>query len=82
MIQKPFSPMEFTLERVPVLKMSLGELAAQRFTPAENFILSRIDGHKEVGAITRVAPINTLDALAIFKRLAERGVIEFAPARA
>ncbi len=76
------SPMEFTLERVPLLKMSLGELAAQRFTPAENFILSRIDGHKEVGAITRVAPINTLDALAIFKRLAERNVIEFAPARA
>lgn len=76
------SPMEFTLERVPVLKMSLSELAAQRFTPAENFILSRIDGHKEVGAITRVAPINTLDALAIFKRLAERNVIEFSPARA
>jgi len=76
------SPMEFTLERVPVLKMSLGDLAGQRFTPAENFILSRIDGHKEVGAITRVAPINTLDALAIFKRLAERGAIEFLPARA
>ena len=73
------SPVEFTLQRVPVLRMSLTDLASQHFTPAENFILMRIDGHKEVAAITKVAPLNTLDALAIFKRLAERKIIEFLP---
>lgn len=69
----------FTLERIPVLRMSLTDLADEHFTPAENFILMRIDGRKEVGAITKVAPLNTLDALAIFKRLAERKIIEFLP---
>ncbi len=75
------APMEFTLERVPVLKVSLEQLAGMHFTPAENFILARVDGAKEVGAITRVAPLATLDALAIFKRLAERRVIDFLPGR-
>lgn len=75
------APMEFTLERVPVLRVSIEELSGTPFTPAENFILMRIDGRREVSAITRIAPINTLDALAIFKRLAERKLIEFLPHR-
>ncbi len=86
MVQKAFGELKhtlvsdvFTIEHVPYLQKSLSELNNMTFTPQENYILSRVNGVNTVQAILRLSPIQELQALMIFKRLAKDGFIGFLP---
>ena len=86
MVQKAFAELKqtlvsdvFTIEHVPYLMRSLTELNEMSFTPQENYILSRINGQNTVQTILRLSPIQELQALMIFKRLAKDAYIGFLP---
>jgi len=86
MVQKAFAELKqtlvsdvFTIEHVPYLMRSLTELNEMSFTPQENYILSRINGQNTVQTILRLSPIQELQALMIFKRLAKDSYIGFLP---
>jgi hypothetical protein len=63
------------LDKVPALKKSLSALTQENFDPQEGFILSRVNGQWDVKSILKLIPIPEDDALLIFARLIERGVI-------
>ena len=46
-------------------------------TPQEKYLMSRIDGSRDVKAIIRVSPVRELDALKYFKRFVDSGYIAF-----
>ncbi len=70
---------DFTIEHVPYLKRTVTPLDEFNFTPQENYILSRINGFNSVQSIIRISPIQELQALMIFKKLAKDGLIGFLP---
>lgn len=69
----------FTIEHIPYLMRSMTELNEMTFTPQENYILSRVNGQNSVQAILRLSPIQELQALMVFKRLAKDGYVGFLP---
>jgi hypothetical protein len=64
------------LNKVPVLTIDLMSLTKQSFDPQEGFVISRVNGEWDVQSILKVCPMREDDALMIFSRLLERGVIE------
>lgn len=86
MIQKAYNEIkenlissDFTIEHVPYLKRTITPLDEFNFTPQENYILSRINGFNSVQSIIRISPIQELQALMIFKKLAKDNLIGFLP---
>lgn len=63
-------------EKTPKLLLSLMDLTKERFDSREGFVLSRINGEWDVQSILKIVPIPEEEALLIFARLIERGVIE------
>jgi tetratricopeptide (TPR) repeat protein len=68
---------EFSIEHVPYLRRALSDLNELSFTPQENYILSRVNGGTSVQSIIRISPIQEIQALMIFKKLAKEGLIGF-----
>lgn len=64
------------LDRVPVLRIGSMTLTQQVFDPNEGFVLSRINGQWSLRAILKLCHMPESDALAIFARLIERGVVQ------
>lgn len=63
------------LDRVPKLLVHISQLTSLNLSPEEGFILTRIDGSSTVGAILKVTPVATLDAMLVFYRLTQAGHI-------
>jgi hypothetical protein len=63
-------------DKVPALRVGAVALTRQSFDPQEGFVLSRINGEWSLGAILKLCPLPETEALTIFARLLERGVIE------
>jgi hypothetical protein len=63
-------------EKVPVLAVDLKTLTRENFDPQEGFVLSRVNGEWDVQSILKLCPMAEDDALLIFSRLLERGIIE------
>ena len=63
--------------RVPAVAKSFEEIAKMNFTPNEGFILSRVNGHWDIGSLIKISPIREPDALLIFYRLWKDGIIAF-----
>lgn len=63
-------------DKVPVARVGAVALTRESFDSQEGFVLSRINGQWNVGAIVKLCPMPEADALAILLRLLERGVIE------
>lgn len=62
--------------KTPHLKVGLEQLTKEKFDPQEGFVLSRVNGEWDVASILKLCPMGEDDALSIFARLIERGVIE------
>jgi hypothetical protein len=62
--------------QVPVLRRPIESLQAEKLSPQECFILSRVDGSWDVRSIVQVAPIREVEALRTLKRLRELAMIE------
>src|SRR5436190_12063536 len=62
---------------VPKLIASLDQLEQERRGPQEGFLLSRINGELDVGAILSVCPFREADSLRMIKKLMDAGIIGF-----
>lgn len=67
-------------DAVPLLARPLEELTTLPLGPAEGFILSRITGTADVRSIVQISPMKELEALLIFQRLRDAGIIRLRPA--
>jgi hypothetical protein len=63
-------------EAIPVLKVSLEEIAQMQLEPQEGFVLSRITGDWDVRSILKICPLGELEVLKIIKGFMDRGLIE------
>ena len=64
------------LDQVPVLLLDFKQLTTQDLDAQEGFVVSRVNGEWDVRSILKLCPMAEDDALMIFARLMERGVIE------
>jgi len=62
--------------KVPVLVRTMESLTAESLSPAEYFLLSRIDGTWDVKSIIQITPLREVDVLRTLKRMREKGFIE------
>ena len=62
--------------RVPALVRPLNELTAEKLTPEEGFLISRINGSWDLKSIIDISPLGEVEALRIMKRLKDRRFIE------
>jgi len=63
--------------KVPKVSRSLDEITQMNFSPNEGFILSRINGHWDIGSLIKISPIRETDAMLIFHKLWKDGIIAF-----
>jgi hypothetical protein len=63
--------------RVPRVCKPIEEITEMNFTPNEGFILSRINGHYDIGSLIKISPIREPDAMLIFYKLWKDGIIAF-----
>ncbi len=64
------------LEKIPLLTRDFAALTKENFDPQEGFVLSRVNGQWDVRSILKLCPMAEEDAILIFGRLLDRGVIE------
>lgn len=64
--------------RVPALAVPPSQLARLPLSAPERYLLSRVDGARDVGTIVRVAPLKEFDALAYFDRFHAQGWVTWA----
>jgi hypothetical protein len=64
------------LQKVPFLTRDLISLTREKLDPQEGFLLSRVNGQWDVRSILKLCPMGEEDALLIFARLLDRGLIE------
>jgi hypothetical protein len=62
--------------KIPVLKRPLESLMNEALSPAEMFLVSRVNGSWDLRAIVSISPLREVEALRALKRLRERGVID------
>ena len=62
-------------ERVPVLSRPPTEMLAEKLSPEEYFLISRIDGVWDIRSIVAVSPLREVEALHVIGRLMKRGLI-------
>ncbi|HUF16571.1 MAG TPA: DUF4388 domain-containing protein [Thermoanaerobaculia bacterium] len=67
-----------SLSRVPRMTKPLDEITDLDITPNEGFLISRINGIWDVGSIIKISPMRESEALLIFHRLHNDGIIDFA----
>ncbi|MGC4114677.1 MAG: DUF4388 domain-containing protein [Myxococcales bacterium] len=61
--------------RVPHLAVPLSKLKELELTPQERYLLSRIDGTRDIKAIIRVSPIREFEALKCFMAFVGQGLV-------
>ncbi|HLL53750.1 MAG TPA: DUF4388 domain-containing protein, partial [Myxococcaceae bacterium] len=61
--------------RVPALLVATATLKTMGLSAPERYLLSRIDGTRDVGSIVQVSPLQELEALKLFQRFVDEGVI-------
>jgi hypothetical protein len=64
------------LDHVPALLLDFKALTSVDLDAQEGFVVSRVNGEWDVHSILKLCPMQEEDALLIFARLLERGVIE------
>ena len=63
--------------KIPRISKPINEITEMNFTPNEGFILSRINGQWNLGALMKISPIRESEAMLIFYKLWKDGVIAF-----
>lgn len=64
---------ELLTSRVPTLTANADTIAKLSLSAPERYLISRIDGRRDVESIVRVAPLKEFDALAFFDRFVTQG---------
>jgi hypothetical protein len=69
------------LDAVPVLVRPIETLTRLPLSPAEAFILSRINGVYDVASVLKISPMSPLEVRLVFAKLVDAGHIELRPRR-
>ncbi|MBZ4416428.1 DUF4388 domain-containing protein [Myxococcus sp. RHSTA-1-4] len=64
--------------RVPTLLVAPAHLKTLQLSAPERYLLSRIDGRRDVAAIVQVSPLQELDALKFFQGFLDRDLVKLA----
>jgi hypothetical protein len=62
--------------KIPVLRRPLESLVGDNLSPAEGFLVSRVNGSWDLRSIMSISPLREVDALRALKKLRERGIID------
>ncbi len=62
--------------KIVALAREVESLTAERLSPTEFFLLSRIDGTWDVKSIIQITPLREVDVLRTLKRMREKGLID------
>jgi hypothetical protein len=65
--------------QVPTLLMPQAKLKTMPLSAPERYLLSRIDGKRDVAAIIHVSPLHELDALKYFQGFVDSGFVKLTP---
>lgn len=65
--------------QVPALLVPQAQLKTMQLSAPERYLLSRIDGKRDVAAIVRVSPLHELDALKYFQGFVDSGFVKLNP---
>jgi len=65
--------------QVPALLVPQAKLKTMPLTAPERYLLSRIDGKRDVAAIIHVSPLHELDALKYFQSFVDSGFVKLTP---
>ena len=65
--------------QVPSLRVTAAQLKTTPLTSPERYLLSRIDGKRDVRDILRVSPLHELDALRYFQAFVDMGLVLLTP---
>jgi hypothetical protein len=65
--------------QVPSLRVTVAQLKTTRLTTPERYLLSRIDGKRDVGTILGMSPLSELDALKYFQSFVDTGLVQLKP---
>lgn len=68
---------QFAPHRVPQARMAFRSLHSLTITPREQFLLSRIDGIRDVSTLTVMTPLSELETLRTLKKLHHVGLVSF-----
>lgn len=60
---------------IPRVAKPFEEITSMDFTPNEGFILSRVNGHWDIGSLLKISPIREPDAMLILYKLWKDGII-------
>jgi hypothetical protein len=71
-----------TLGSIPQVTATMEQLTSSKLSPQEGFMLTRINGTYDIQSILKITPMQQLDALILFWKLASGGYIRLAPPRA
>ena len=70
-----------SLGSIPQVTATMEQLTSSQLSPQEGFMLTRINGSYDIQSILKIAPMQQLDALMLFWKLARGGYIRLAPPR-
>jgi hypothetical protein len=65
--------------QVPTLLVPQAQLKTMQLSAAERYLLSRIDGKRDVAAIIRVSPLHELEALKYFQGFVDSSFVKLTP---
>jgi hypothetical protein len=65
--------------QVPSLTVAPAQVKAMQMSAPERYLLSRIDGRRDVAAIVHVSPLQELEALKFFAGFMEQGLVKLTP---
>ncbi|WP_021781521.1 DUF4388 domain-containing protein [Myxococcus hansupus] len=65
--------------KVPTLQVAPAHLKTLQLSAPERYLLSRIDGRRDVAAIVHVSPLQELDALKYFAGFVDAGLVTLTP---
>lgn len=66
--------------KIPILKRPIESLVGDNLSPAEGFLVSRVNGSWDLRSIMSISPLREVDALRALKKLRERGIIDLVDA--
>jgi hypothetical protein len=62
--------------KIVALSKGMDAMTAERLSPTEFFLLSRIDGTWDIKSIIQITPLREVDVLRTLKRMREKGLID------
>ena len=65
--------------QVPALLVPQAQVKTMQLAAPERYLLSRIDGKRDVAAIVRVSPLHELEALKYFQDFVHHGFVKLTP---